>query len=470
MSNKDISVGEVIIPSIPSETINETIVRIAEKDTYLKRISAALDLAKHRYNTTHLIVYGDREHFANIHYFTGFDPRFEESLLIISKDKDPVILTGNEGWNYSGVIPYPIKKILYQSLSLSGQPRETMNKTVLKESFIEAGINKNSTIGIIGMKYYVPEESGDCLHQIDIPYFIVKSLEATGANILNVTDIMIHPGYGLRTTLDIDEMAVLEIAGTKSSRSVYNVLRNLKPGMSEIEASSYLRIDGDPLVSHPNLNFTIDGARLILASPGLSILNYGSVFNISFGYRSSQCARTAFYARDSGDIPLEWKDIMEKIYIPYFRIIVLWYENIKIGITGKKIIEIIKDQVPEYSELGIGLNPGHLIHNDEWTSSIFTDKADYAVKDGMAIQCDIIACPENYPGIHIEDGIIMAGQETRKLFSKKYPESWKRIEARKKLMKEYLHIQIPDDVLPLSDIQGCYSPWTVNPNSVLGVC
>ncbi len=34
---------------------------------------------------THLVVYGDREHFGNIMYLTNFDPRFEEALLIIGK-------------------------------------------------------------------------------------------------------------------------------------------------------------------------------------------------------------------------------------------------------------------------------------------------------------------------------------------------------------------------------------------------
>ncbi|HZS93019.1 MAG TPA: hypothetical protein VFE42_36710 [Chloroflexota bacterium] len=30
-----------------------------------------------------LLVYVDREHFANLAYLTGFDPRFEEALLIL---------------------------------------------------------------------------------------------------------------------------------------------------------------------------------------------------------------------------------------------------------------------------------------------------------------------------------------------------------------------------------------------------
>ena len=462
------TINEITIPPLPGERIDESIVRTAAAECYKKRITAALDLAESKYNTTQLIVYGDREHFANIHYFTGYDPRFEEALLILSRGKEPVLLTGNEGWRYSEIIPYPIKRVLFQSLSLAGQPRKP-NPSVLKETIELAGLNKNSIVGIIGMKYYVAEEAEDFLHTIDIPHYMVNAFEIHGCQTLNVTDIMIHPAYGLRTTLDIDEMAVLELAGTKSSRSVYNVLTNLKPGMSEIEASAFLAVDGDPLVAHPNLNFTLEGARQILASPGSHKLKYGSIFNISFGYRSSMVARNALYVQNAGGIPSEWNGIMEKIFLPYFRVIVHWYENIKIGITGKTILELIKKEVPEYDSLGIGLNPGHLIHNDEWTSSIFTDTGEYVIKDRMAIQCDIIACPDEYPGIHIEDGLIMASADTRQQFAEKYPESWKRIEKRRKLMKEQLNIQIGDEVLPLSDIQGCFSPFTSNPHSVLGV-
>ena len=42
------------------------------------------------------VVYADREHFANLSYLTGFDPRFEEALLVVVPGRDPVILTGPE--------------------------------------------------------------------------------------------------------------------------------------------------------------------------------------------------------------------------------------------------------------------------------------------------------------------------------------------------------------------------------------
>ena len=54
---------------------------------------------------THLLVYGDREHFANLMYLTNFDPRFEEALLIVRLKDKPLILVGNECVGHLGVSP-----------------------------------------------------------------------------------------------------------------------------------------------------------------------------------------------------------------------------------------------------------------------------------------------------------------------------------------------------------------------------
>ena len=40
---------------------------------------------------SHLVVYGDREHFANLAYLTNFDPRFEEALLVIGPPSRPLL-------------------------------------------------------------------------------------------------------------------------------------------------------------------------------------------------------------------------------------------------------------------------------------------------------------------------------------------------------------------------------------------
>ena len=43
-----------------------------------------------------LAIYGDREHFSNFEYLCGFDPRFEEALLIVHRSGECFCLLGNE--------------------------------------------------------------------------------------------------------------------------------------------------------------------------------------------------------------------------------------------------------------------------------------------------------------------------------------------------------------------------------------
>lgn len=106
---------------------------------YQQRIQSLLKMALSQ-GYTHLIIYGDREHYSNIHFLTGFDPRFEEALLILSGEQEPTIVVGNEGLDYSAIIPFEIQKVLFQSFSLVGQPRGQSKS--LDEIFRDAGINK----------------------------------------------------------------------------------------------------------------------------------------------------------------------------------------------------------------------------------------------------------------------------------------------------------------------------------------
>ena len=91
----------------------------------VEEFSARLDAARaamDRSGLTHLVVYGDREHFANVAYLTGFDPRFEEALLIVPADRTPLLVVGNECEDYVPVSPLygasQLRRERFQSFSL----------------------------------------------------------------------------------------------------------------------------------------------------------------------------------------------------------------------------------------------------------------------------------------------------------------------------------------------------------------
>src|SRR3954452_14662504 len=103
-----------------------------------------------------LIVYGDREHFANLAYLTGFDPRFEEALLLLGAGDRRVLLVGNEGLDYASLLALPVEVVLCQALSLPGQDRSQAPR--LDATLRAAGIAPGQAIGLVGWKYLTAAE------------------------------------------------------------------------------------------------------------------------------------------------------------------------------------------------------------------------------------------------------------------------------------------------------------------------
>src|SRR5581483_4879686 len=129
---------------------------------------------------THTVVYADREHFANLAYLTGFDPRFEESLLILGKTDAPLILVGNECEAYLGISALHNARQLrherFQSFSLLGQPRD--RSRTLRQILSEEGIGPGSHVGVVGYKYFSGSEHPDPAHALDIPSYIADTLRS----------------------------------------------------------------------------------------------------------------------------------------------------------------------------------------------------------------------------------------------------------------------------------------------------
>src|SRR5260370_23193657 len=143
--------------------------------TYEARIAAVRQRASDAgYDV--LMVYADREHFANLAYLTGFDPRFEEALLILVPDRTPTLLVGNEGMAYTAISPIQLQVVLYQTFSLISQPRSSSAPlmTILHDPGI--GLTGSKRVGFAGWKYFVPAETLLPDHWLEVPAYLVETL------------------------------------------------------------------------------------------------------------------------------------------------------------------------------------------------------------------------------------------------------------------------------------------------------
>ena len=130
--------------------------------------------------------------------------------------------------------------------------------------------------------------------------------------------------------------------------------------------------------------------------------------------------------------------------------------------------EAVRKVIGSYEEFGIGLNPGLIIHTEEWTHSPFAEGDTTPLRSGMMIQCDFTARPAafNYLGVHIEDGIIIADKAMRNRITELAPKCMARMLERQRFMREVLGIRLRDEVLPTSDIAGLLFPFLAKPDCV----
>ena len=417
---------------------------------------------------SHLIVYADREHFANLMYLVNYEPRFEEAVLILNQTDDPLVLVGNECVNRFKASPlFSINRLRverYQPFSLLNQPKD--DSRYLKEILTAEGINQQSRVGCAGWKYFAESEHPSADHAIEIPAYIVDTLREISSynNIVNASHIFMHPVHGLRARCSASEIAFFEFSSIMSSEGMKNFLHNIEPGKTDFELIKNYNYTGYPLVCH--IGMTSGSNRHIgLASPGGYMVKKGDPLSTNIGYLGSLTCRAGWVAEDENDLPGEAKGYVENFAGPFFSVMGEWFKNLRIGAKGKTLTDVIDDHLP-FDEFGVFLNPGHLIHFDEWLSSPIYKGSEMEIESGMYFQVDVIPKSKKYFSTRMEDGIIIADQALKDELNLKYPAVYQRCINRRKFMIESLGIELPEEILPISNIPAIVPPYFLNPRLI----
>ena len=436
----------------------EPLIPAALYATRLERLRERAD----RRGYDHLVVYADREHSANLSYLSGFDPRFEEAILVLAtSDGEPAILVGNECYGMAGAAPLPMRRHRFQDLSLPSQPRDRSQP--LAEILAAEGISAGGKVGVVGWKSYA--EPG----RMDAPSYLVDELRAltgAGGTVEDATDLLIDAADGLRVINEVEQLAALEYAACQTSDGVRRLLTGLEPGMTEREAVRLLAWNGMPLSCHLMLTAG-PRATLGLLSPGDRRIERGDRFTVAFGVFGALNCRAGFVVEDAAELPSGIADYVDRLVGPYFEAVAEWYGAMRIGQRAGVLHEIVARRLGD-PFFGIFLNPGHQIHLDEWVNSPFRPDSPIELQSGMAFQVDIIpATGTDYFTTNIEDGIALADEPLRAAFAVAYPEAWSRITARRRFMAESLGVELHPDVLPFSNLPALLPPFVLRPDRAM---
>lgn len=415
---------------------------------------------------SHLLIYGDREHFANLTWTCNIDPRFEEALLIVRLDAKPLILVGNECEGYLPHSPLyesgDMRAELYQPFSLLNQGRD--KSRTLKEIFQDEAIDETSKVGLVGWKYFSESEEPEGRHAIDIPSFITDAARniAGYEMVENATDIFMHPGYGFRTIVSVDEIAIFEHSNIKTSEAVKRMIFGLRDGMVDHEVAKFIEWDGEPLGCHPTM---ASGDLPGLSGPQGRIINKGDPFSFNVCYWGSNICRSGWVVEGPGDLPVKARDYIDEFAGPYFEAMADWFSKMSIGTIGGTLHDAIYDKLP-FDKFGIFLNAGHLIHLDEWVSSPIYENSDLKIRSGMMFQVDVIPSSPVFGSTRMEDGIVIADKDLQGKLKEKHPECYDRCMKRRDFMIKTLGFDLPDEILPLSNIPAIVPPWFLRPNQI----
>ena len=437
------------MPEIPRETY----------DTRLALLRERADARGH----DRLVVYADREHSANLSYLTGFDPRFEEALLVVGPEGDPAVLVGNECYGMAGAAPVSMRRHRFQDFSLPGQPRD--RSAPLSEILAEEGIVAGSRVGVVGWKTYA--DAG----MSDLPAYLVDEMRgmvgATGS-VENATDLFIDAADGLRVINEVDQLAAFEWASCQTSQGVRRLLHGLRPGMTEREAVALLGWNGWPLSCHLMLTAG-QRASFGLLSPGDRRIERGDPFTTAFGISGALTCRAGFVAESAAGLPEPIADYVDRLVAPYFAAIAEWYGAVRIGVTGGELHDVIARHLGD-PFFGIFLNPGHQLHLDEWVNSPIAAGSTIELRSGMALQVDVIpATGTEYFTTNIEDGIALADATLRDQLARRYADLWSRVERRRTFMAASLGISLHPDVLPLSNLPAVLAPFLLRPDRAMSI-
>ena len=412
-----------------------------------------------------LVIYGDREHMANICWATGHDPRFEEALLLVLPGRTPTLFAGNEGFPYAEAAPGLFERRLWQPLSLMGQPRDRYRP--LHDLLQDCGLKTGQRIGLAGWKGFESEDGVFDPHWFETPHYLVETLKGFGA-VSNAALLFMHPLDGLRSVNEADQLARFEFAATKTSSAVRDFIVKLRPGMSEHEACRNMGLDGSMQSVHINMS-SGPRARYGLCSPSQRVIERGDPIVLGYGLPGALNCRAGFVVEQAGDLPPGIQDYVERLVAPYFAAAAAWYETVGIGVEGGALYEAVMSRLAD-PFFGIGLNPGHLIHLDEWLHSPIRKGSRQKLRSGMALQCDIIpATGTAWFTSNIEDGVALADEALRDDLAQRYPEAWDRIVKRRHFMTGALGITLKPEVLPLSSMPAWLPPFWLAPGKAMAM-
>ncbi|MDY1036815.1 M24 family metallopeptidase [Lelliottia sp. CFBP8978] len=455
----------VTLSAVPQPVVWHDVPSVTLSDETLRQRKTKILSGMRKQQLDTLVIYADKEHGGNFEYLSGFIPRFEEALLVLQSSGEAVLVLGNENLKLAAHARLENRVIHAPWFSLPNQPMDNVKS--LPELLREAGLTAGKTIGLAGWKLFTGA-CDDVKQMFDLPAFIVDAIRQTTedkSQLLNATGLFIDPDGGARTVNNANELAHYEYGANLASTAILGALNAIEPGKTEKQIAALLAAEGQP---NNVVMIAATGDRFAHANlyPGDKVIQRGDKFSLTTSYKGGLSSRAAYVVADESELAPEVADYLDVVAKPYFRAVVTWLENLRIGMRGGEMYGLIEQVLPK-ADYHWHLNPGHLVADEEWLCSPVGPDSSARLQSGMILQIDIIPSRPGYAGASIEDTVALADEALRDELKAQYPALWQRIVERRAYIDKYIGIRLPAEVLPFSNTVGYLRPWLLDPTRAL---
>ena len=406
-----------------------------------------------------LAVFGDREHCGNLTYLTGYDPRFDEALLIVPSSGDDILIVGTENLEYAENFAPDIEVRQAAEFSLPGQP--TTGIRPLAEVLAQSTGVAGAKVGIVGWKPLASSTEG-----MASPHFVVEAIRSARPNeVADATALLMNPRSGLRRTASAAQIVEFEWTVRRVSHAMRRVIEGARPGMSEIEIAAEAGISGLPLSAH--MMFSSGRETMIpLSSPGIRRVQLGDPVFSAIGGKGSLTARGGMLATGGSQLSGESASYLGRFAAPYYGLLVERLSKLDVGARAGDVVESVEAEVAHH-DFRLALNAGHTTDWEEWMNSPFYPESDIDLESGSLLQMDLI--PAGSPDWFVangEDTLILADDHLRAELQKSAPAAYQRMLNRQRRLRETVGVDVADAVLPLSDTLGWWAPLWLSPDLI----
>jgi hypothetical protein len=434
-------------------------------EEYAQRLERTTQLMT-EHSLDHLVVYGDRERGGDLHFLTGFDPRFEEAVLVLGSDGSRTLLLGNENMTSGPHAELGITLRLFQELSPQGQFRH--RPTSVGRLLEEAGVVRGSAVGIVGGKYFTEGFVEDPARTFSVPSYIVDSLRSLVGDdrLVNAQSLFVNPQDGLRSINSAHQIAEYEYASSIASSAVRDAMRSIAVGSRADLVASRLDARGLESSMHAIVNFG-EKVKRGLTSPSSQQAQLGDAYQVAFGVRGALTCRSGMIARGAEDLPAGAAEFFDAVTCNYFDVLVAWYESLAVGAIAGDVFAAA-DAARDAFLFDFSLNPGHTLQFEEWLDSPFRAGDASILPSGAALQGDIIPVAHGpFIGVNIEDGVVLADDPLRERIADLFPEAHERIARRRDYLRDEIGVELHPSVLPLSNTPLWHAPYLLSPDLAL---